>query len=288
MKRIAFLLLISLLFTGLAAQDGAPFLIYNAKGKKVSYRKMLKTITKGDILLFGEQHNNPIAHWLQLEVSKDLAANRTITIGMEMIERDEQKDFERYLNKSIDQKKLDSLIGLWPNFATDYAPVVDFAREAGIDVVGTNVPRRFASQVYRGEGLEELNKLTDEEKTWVAPLPIPFDASLPRYVNMLEMMGGHGGPTIVQAQAIKDATMGHFVLENMKEGGLFVHLNGAYHSDYYEGIYWYLQQYADASKEYEIITISTVEQANIGKLENEYLGSADFIICVDEDMTKTY
>ena len=38
----------------------------------------------------------------------------------------------------------------------------------------------------------------------------------------------------------------------------------------------------------KIGTISTVSQANIKSLLAENLGKADFIICVDEDMTNTY
>lgn len=36
------------------------------------------------------------------------------------------------------------------------------------------------------------------------------------------------------------------------------------------------------------IIISTVTQQDIYKLEKENIGKADFIICVDEDMTTTY
>jgi hypothetical protein len=48
---------------------------------------------------------------------------------------------------------------------------------------------------------------------------------------------------------------------------------------------WYLQKANPALK---IATISTVSQKDISKLDKEHLGKADFIICVDEDMTTTY
>jgi hypothetical protein len=66
---------------------------------------------------------------------------------------------------------------------------------------------------------------------------------------------------------------------------VFVHYNGAYHSDYYEGIGWYLKHYAPQLK---VMTITTVSQKDLKKLDKEHLGKADFIICVDEDMTGTY
>ena len=87
------------------------------------------------------------------------------------------------------------------------------------------------------------------------------------------------------AQAIKDATMAHFILKNYESDDLFIHYNGAFHSNNYEGILWYLKQENSALN---YITITTVSQAEINKLleENKYL--ADFIICIDENITTTY
>jgi hypothetical protein len=98
-------------------------------------------------------------------------------------------------------------------------------------------------------------------------------------------MGDHGTPELVKAQAIKDATMAHFILMNYKEGTLFLHYNGAYHSDQYEGILWYLKKENDRLN---YGTISTVSQDNVNKLLKENHNKADFIICVDNHMTKTY
>ena len=162
--------------------------------------------------------------------------------------------------------------------------MVDFAKDNNIGFVATNVPRRYASLVYKN-GFEALDALTDEEKSWIAPLPIAYDASLPGYVKMLEMMGGHGGDNLPKAQAIKDATMAHFIAQNLQPGKVFMHYNGTYHSDNFEGINWYLKR---EKPELKIVTISAVSQKDISKLEEEHLQKADFILVIDEDMTKTY
>lgn len=266
-------------------QKKIAFEIYNKKGKKVNYSKLLKTIKKNDIVLFGEYHNNPIAHWLQLELVKDLHKTNQLMLGAEMIEADNQDELNEYLSGAIDYPILDSLARLWPNYQTDYAPVVDFAKKEQITFIGTNIPRRFANMVYRNGGFDALDELTANEKEWVAPLPIPFDPELPQYKNILKMMGGHGSSDLVKAQAIKDATMAHFILKNFKSGFIFLHLNGAYHSDFYEGILWYLKQ---KNKNVNYVTITTVEQTKVHQLKEEHKNKADFIICVDEDMTKTY
>ncbi len=285
--QLKFTLTMSLSFFVLMAfgQKQTPYIIYNKKGKKVSYKKLLKKGNNSDIILFGEYHNNPISHWLQLELTKDLHENNDLVLGAEMIEADNQEALNQYLNGEIDQKGLDTMARLWNNYETDYAPLVDFAKANELPFIGTNIPRRYASMVFRKGGFTALDDLSDLEKSWIAPLPIKFDAELPQYKKMLDMMGGHGGVDIVKAQAIKDATMAHFILENYEEGNTFLHYNGAFHSDFYEGILWYLQQ-QQANLNY--MTITTVSQKDVSKLDKENIGRADFIICVDEDMTTTY
>jgi uncharacterized iron-regulated protein len=260
------------------------YVIYNAKGKKVSYKKMMKKLAKKDVILFGELHNNPIAHWLQFEVTSELDEKRDLILGAEMLEADDQDHVTRYIKGEIDHDALDSLARLWPNYKTDYKPLVDFAKDNEIDFVATNIPRRFASLVYK-KGFEALDSLSAEEKSWIAPLPFPFDSELPRYKNILVELGDHASPELVKAQASKDATMAHFIMTHFKQGSLFLHYNGAYHSDYYEGILWYLN---GLNPDLNYATITTVSQEDVQKLEEEYKNRADFIICVDANMTTTY
>lgn len=265
-------------------QDKSPYVLYNAKGKKLSYKKMIKVLKEKDIVLFGEYHNNAIAHWLQLEVTKDLKQSRNLVLGAEMFEADNQEPLDLYLQGKLSAKGLDSNARLWKNYPTDYAPLVNFAKQNKLAFAATNIPRKFASLVSKG-GFEKLDSLSTKEKSWIAPLPIAYDAELPGYKKMLEMMGGHGGPNLPKAQAIKDATMSHFILKYYMPGSLFIHYNGAYHSDNYEGILWYLKR---QRPELRYATISTVSQKDIHSLEAVNKGKADFIICVDEDMTNTY
>ena len=259
-------------------------IIYDAKGKRISYNKMIKELSKCDIILFGEQHNNPISHWLEYEVTLDLKRLRKITLGAEMIEADNQASLNNYLSGKINLNQFEQEARLWPNYKTDYAPLVELAKENNISFVATNIPRRYAKEVYRN-GFEILDSIQSYEKEWIAPLPIAFDSELPNYKKILTMMGDHGSPRLVMAQAIKDATMAHFILKNYESDDLFIHYNGAFHSNNYEGILWYLKQENSALN---YITITTVSQAEINKLleENKYL--ADFIICIDENITTTY
>lgn len=266
------------------AQEKKAYQLFDKNGKKVGYKKLLKASEKAEVVLFGEYHNNPIAHWLQLELTKDLANKKKLVLGAEMIEADNQKQFNQYLKDEINQKQLDSTARLWPNYKTDYKPLVDFAKEKKIDFIATNIPRRFASMVSK-KGFEVLNDLTTEEKSWIAPLPILYDENLPGYIGMIKMMGEHASPNMPKAQAIKDATMAYFIAKNLKPNSVFIHYNGSYHSDNFEGIYWYLKK---ASPNMKIISIATVEQSDLKKIVAENYNKADYILVIDEDVTKSY
>ncbi len=266
------------------AQDKKAYQIFDKKGKKSSYEKVLKASEKTDVVLFGEIHDNSVVHWLQLEFTKDLAQRKPLVLGAEMLEADNQKQVNQYLNGEINQKQLDSSARLWKNYKTDYKPLVDFAKDKKINFIATNVPRRYASLVFKKD-LVALDSLSALEKSWIAPLPIAFDINLPGYKSMMSMQGGHAGEKMPKAQAIKDATMAYFINKNRKENSIFIHYNGTYHSDNYEGINWYLKKLDAGIK---IVTIAMVEQKDISKLEAEHYNKADFVLVIDEDVTKTH
>ena len=283
MKKITFSIFLFATIISVA-QDKKAYQIFDKKGKKSSYEKVLKASEKTDVVLFGEIHDNSLVHWLQLEFTKDLAQRKPLVLGAEMLEADNQKQLDQYLKGEINQKQLDSSARLWKNYKTDYKPLVDFAKDKKINFIATNVPRRYASLVFKKD-LVALDSLSALEKSWIAPLPIEFDINLPGYKGMMSMQGGHAGEKMPKAQAIKDATMAYFINKNRKENSIFVHYNGTYHSDNYEGINWYLRK-LDA--DIQIVTIAMVEQKDISKLEAEHYNKADFVLVIDEDVTKTH
>ncbi|MEY3099246.1 MAG: hypothetical protein RIS63_134, partial [Bacteroidota bacterium] len=236
-------------------------------------------------------HDNPIAHWLQLELTQQMFTEHgsNLQLGFEMFEQDQQTVLSAYVNGEIANEKLKDTLRLWPNYHTDYAPLVEFAKEKGLSCVATNIQRKYASMLFK-KGRASLDTLPEHIKQQMAPLSFAFDTTLSQYQAM-KGMGAHKGPgmgwRMVEAQAIKDATMAHFILHNStrKIGTVHLHFNGAYHSDFYQGIMWYVQQEAP---QMNILTITTASQKDPRKLEKEHNGRADFIICVPENMTATH
>lgn len=283
------IILCALAFT----MDKPAYIIYKRNGKKADYDKMINHLGEADVVLFGELHNNALVHWLEQQVVKDLQKQEhPLVLGAEMFEADDQLIINEYLQGLIEARHLESEAKVWNNYATDYKPLLDFARQHHYPFIATNIPRRYASLVAR-EGLNALDSLPSEAQSYIAPLPVEVDLELPAYKNMLSMMGGHGneshgtmnGENMVKAQAIKDATMAHFILQNLEENSVFVHFNGSYHSDNFEGIYWYLKQ---AKPDLKVVTISNVEQEDITNWNEELENVADYIISIPADMTKTY
>ncbi len=268
--------------------DKPAYKIYTKSGKEVKYSKMLKKLENADVVFFGELHNNPIAHWLQIELTQDLfeIKKENLILAAEMFESDNQIIMDEYLSGLIKQSKFEDEMRLWSNYKTDYKPLVQFAKENNLKFIASNIPRRYASVVF-SKGFEGIDELSNEAKTYIAPLPIDYDPNVECYKKMLSMGTGgmHSNDNLPKAQAIKDATMAHFIYKNLSPDRMLLHYNGTYHSDNYEGIVWYLKQ---KSENLSIVTIATVQQSDIDSLSEDFKDLADFILCIPENMTTTY
>lgn len=285
-----FFLAIIFIFSTALKTDKPAYILYDLKGKNVKYKNLYNDAMKADVILFGELHNNPISHWLQLELTMDIhkELGENLILAAEMFEADDQLLLDEYISGTIRQRNFEDEAKLWKNYTTDYKPLVEFAKTNNLKFVAGNIPRRYASVVHQ-RGFEALEALPDDAKRYIAPLPIAYDPELPGYKGMIEMMGGmgagHANDNLPKAQAIKDATMAHFILQNLKPGTKVIHYHGTYHSNNFEGIYWYLKNH---NPNLNILTIASVEQEEIDSLAAENAKLADYTICVPVTMTKTH
>lgn len=284
------LFFVSLLLSYLAVQhsytDKPAYLIYSSDGETILYSELMEHIMSHDLIFFGELHNDPIAHWLQFEIASDLIADksRQTHIAMEMFEADQQILIDEYFSSLISLSSFESEARLWNNYKTDYKPILELVKENDVQLIATNIPRRYASSVFR-EGLSILDSLSGEAKQWIAPLPIDVDITIPSYANIAEAAGGHGGDNLIYAQAVKDATMAHFILLNMGLDDRLFHLNGSYHSNHWEGIIWFIENQVSG---YDILSINTILVDDPFDVDLDELNAADFTIVIPGSMTRTY
>lgn len=272
----------------LEAQNDALSQWYGVNGKKTDFSKVLKTCEEADIVLFGELHNNAVAHWYQLQVFRGLYTQYPgkVKLGMEMLETHQQAAVDSFLGGLLTTETFLKSQNFWPNHKTDYQPLLDDALKKSIPVIATNVPRKYARIVSK-MGKQALDTLNANEKRLLCPLPYPVDTTLNCYKNLLSM--GHGtqssGYQFASAQALKDATMAHYILQNFNEGEKFLHLNGAYHSDYFESIVWYLKKEKPNLK---IVVLSTNETEGLLAPNVEERKKGNFILVTDPDSPKSY
>ena len=244
MKIFQSILCIMLLGISVASwgQEKKAYRLFDANGKEVGYREIMKVLKNQDVVFLGEVHNCAIAHWMEYEIVKDLCEvhKGKLAIGLEMLEADNQLVLDEYVGRLISSDRF-----------------------------------------------EALDKLSAEAKGYIAPLPIdyvPDEEAAGMFGMMMIGSGKKSNPeNVAKAQALKDATMGWFIAQNLKSK--FVHLNGNYHSDFKKGIITYLKKYRPNLK---IATVCSVRQDEIDKLGEENEGRADFYICVPTDMTMTY
>jgi uncharacterized iron-regulated protein len=268
------------------AQDLPAYQIFTSNGKKTTFKALTDASVKRDVVLFGELHDNPISHWLQLELAKALyiKSDSNLCIGAEMFELHQANALNRFLQNG-DLKQLKDSAKLWSNFDTDYAPLLVWAQENRVEYFATNVTRKYASTVFK-KGLASLDTISESEKQLMCPLPFPFDSTLSQYRELIKMgLEMHAsGIDFALAQALKDATMAYEICARLDAYQHFLHLNGAFHSDYFQGIMWYIQHYRPNAT---VLTITTVSQEDLKKLDKESIGKADFIIVTPATMTKT-
>jgi uncharacterized iron-regulated protein len=194
---------------------------------------------------------------------------------------------DEFLKGAISESSFEDEARLWNNYKTDYKPLLMFAKDSGLVFVASNIPRRYASLVNKS-GFDGLEELSETARKFVHPSPIPYDPELKWYKDMMNMGGmgsSHVSENFPKAQAVKDATMAHFILEYWQAGKQVIHFNGSYHSDNFGGIVWYIQHHSPGLT---IRTITTILQDDIDVVEEKNLNVANFILVVPGSMTRTY
>lgn len=277
------------MYSFLRAQSKPAYLLYDSTGQEVEYNKMIQNLATGDMVFFGEYHQNPISHWMQREVTASLYELRgeNLILGAEMFECGNQLVIDEYLQGFYPERKmLPEITQLWNNYKNDYRPLLDFAKENALRFLATNIPRRYASMISN-MGMDALKKLSPEALKLISPdFEKYFDPTAKAYAEMADIMDGMEPQELLymqMAQASKDATMAYFSLKNFRDGNLLLHFCGSYHSNYNQGIIWWIHKVKSGL---DIKSITTVSQTEWDELSTKDRGTiADYILVVADGMT---
>lgn len=271
--------------------------VYDARrAAAVALATMFDSLARADVVFVGERHDDAATHRLELAVLEELAARgRPVVLALEMFERDVQPLLDAYLAGRASEAEFLAGARPWPNYATDYRPLVEFARAHGWPVVASNVPRPLASLVARG-GLAALDTLPAARRAHAAAeLRCPDDAYRAKFVATMRGMPGHeatpapagtpdsaratGGDVMLQriyeAQCVKDETMGESVARALRAGATVVHVNGAFHSDERLGTAARLVRRRPAAR---VVVIATVPGGAAGADASAPGGLGDYVV----------
>ena len=241
------------------------------------------------VLFFGEEHNDSVGHYLEKTIFEALHAkySTSVTLSMEMFERDVQPVLDRYLAGTISEK--DFLAGSrpWDRYITDYRGMVELARIRGWPVVAANIPRRLASAVNK-IGLPVLDTVNATERAYAAKdNSCPKDAYYKKFVGEMTGHGANAGPQmseasmdrIYQAQCAKDETMGESVaaaLAKAGKGAIVMHVDGQFHSDGGMGTVERMRRRAPSAKTLILSAIPVADLA--GANGAQYAERGDFVL----------
>lgn len=216
-------------------------LVSTADDTTVTVEQAAAALCQADVVALGEMHQTPPVHALHKELVEALFRRRgaDLVIAMEMFDRDVQSVLLRYVSGDADEYQLRTEARPWPDYVRDYRPLVQFARENGIVVLGANAPADLAARV-RKEGLAAVQG---------APF-LPRSVSVPEddgYEAFRQMMAGHPGVSpetmhrYYEAQCVRDDSMAEVVVDWLQEKRaagrrpLVVLVCGHGHSDHRRG-----------------------------------------------------
>lgn len=273
-----------------AADSYVPQRVYaGARKQFTDFETMTADVSRADVVFVGEQHDDPNTHRLQLALLEGLARRRgEIVLSLEMFERDVQEPLQHFLMGHVDEADFLKEARAWPRYASDYKPLVDFAMARNWPVVAANVPRQIAADVSR-DGLDVLKARSEGDRALFAR-ETRCAPSGAYYRRFREAMGGHqdaldasSTDRYFSAQCLKDETMGESIAQAHTAGAiggkrpLVVSINGAFHSDYSQGVVERTRRRLPARR-VVVLTIQPVADLDRVTPDEETRKRADYVI----------
>ena len=312
-RRLGSMLLFTALAAQLAAGAQAPaphYRAFDAKGNAVTLQAIVDSLEQADVLFVGETHDDAVAHLVEAELLRradetygpSSPKRRAVALSLEMFERDVQTVLDEYLAGLITERHFLLSSRPWGNYETDYRPLVEYARARHLPVIAANAPARYVSRVS-SQGPDSLKSLPQVAvRSWLPPLPFPaasegYAAKFNRFMggvapapaagaNAPTQASPHGGPHLLEAQTLRDASMAYAVSEYLKRGRdpLVVQVNGTFHSEERMGVPEQLARYRPKARAVVVTIVPADSFPDFDPATRARLG--DFVIVTDPAVTR--
>jgi uncharacterized iron-regulated protein len=200
------------------SQSAPLSLVDAATGKAITAEAFLTALRMKKVVYVGERHDQPLDHGVQYAILRQLHREEaSLGIGMEMFQVPFQEPLTKWSAGLIDETVLrrdTEYDERWGFDFSMYRPILEYARNRGIEVVALNAPREVAYAVAKGgidslpaeqaSALPELDLGNEQHR---ALFDSEFDAG--------EHTVGDGVDQYYEAQVVWDETMGSRVAETL-------------------------------------------------------------------------
>ena len=231
-------------------------------GLPLSLSTLPNEIIKADVILVGEWHTHAAIHRFQTDLFKELSAtNPKLALSMEQFSRNKQTVVDDYLSGKIGEQTLMSDANAWPNYESDYRPLVEIAKAEGRDVIAANAPKQIVKCIGQ-QGISYVDKLDIDEKSWLAK---NIDLSDSPYKSKFLASMHHGDEEQTQkqfaAQMTWDATMAESIVNYLAlhPKAQVMHIAGKFHIENGLGT---AAQILELNPKLNVVVISPIEKAS--------------------------
>lgn len=279
MKTIA--LSMAMLCLGAGAANAAQFSDAQS-GKNLTAAQLAKKLQKYDVVFFGEFHDQGEIHQAESDLLKAMHKlhGDKLALSMEMFEADNQPRLDSFLAGSLSEEDFLATARPWPNYKTDYAPLVNFAKEQQMPVIAANVPRFLAAHVAKNNASTE--GVAAQYQQWLPKHTYAPEGAYKEkfYAQMNSPEAPMKMPparlaAVYAAQCLKDDKMAESIaaFADAYPDIQILHINGCFHSDAHLGT---AQKLEALRPELKVAVITPLERKQKGEKP-----AGDFVVWFD-------
>lgn len=212
----------------------------DAKGQELTVTQLAQKLAQYDVVFFGEYHDQGEIHKSEIDLLEALhkIKGEKLALSMEMFEVDNQEKLDSFLAGQLDEADFLATSRPWPNYQTDYAPLVNFAKEQKMPVVAANVPRFLAAHVAKNNastaGIEAQYQKWLPKATYApeGAYKDKFYAQMNSPEAPMKMPPARLS-AVYAAQCLKDDKMAESIaaFSDEHKNMQVLHINGCFHSD---------------------------------------------------------
>lgn len=255
-------------------------------GTRISLDQLLERLAAADVVFLGETHTDEATHRVELAVYEGLLALREegVVLALEMFERDVQSRLDAYLEGDIDEPTFLAGARPWSNYRPAYRPLIERARAGGQPVVASNFPRTLRQRMAM-EGAAVLETLEGSEREHAPDEIRPntpaywrrVDNAIRGHVGMMASLREEDPERLSSVQTLWDNSMGDSCARALDRhpGRLVLHVNGGFHSAYWDGTARQLRLRAPEAK---VLTVSIVPTMNPAVADLHGAPVADYVV----------